>query len=187
MDGTSATLISPRTSPKLSLLGADKPLRTGTPIAAAIEDPLEADCFRTRSAQDLGGGGATGAAGVASTDDSGLTISSVGAIDSGSAFDLAEATESWRLFLAATGLAGIAGITGTTGIATRETFCCVGVCCVLTAGATAEDGVVGWVDMWSDGVSDGTVVGVSAGTSVAAWFVSSVVAPLVTGVTEVFS
>lgn len=120
---------------------------TGALIALPLEAPLEADCFRTRSAHDFGGGGPVGATGVASIDGSGLTTSSLGGTDSVSALDLAEAAESRWPFLVAAGLAGIAGMTGTTGMATRETFCCVGVCCVLTAEGTAEDGVVGWVDM----------------------------------------
>jgi len=54
-------------------------------------------------------------------------------------------------------------MTGTIGMATRETLCCVGVCCILLSDAIGEDGVVGCVDMCSDCVSEGTVVGVSAG------------------------
>ena len=174
LDGASATLISPRTSPRLSLLGAGKPFITGALVAFPAGTPLEADCFRTRSAQDFGGGGATGANVVASFDCSVLTTSSLIVTDSVSALDLPEATESRWPFLLATGLDGIAGMTGITGMATRETFCCVGVCCGLTTGVTAEDGVVGRVEMWSDCVSEGIVVGVSAGVVGSSSVMSSV-------------
>lgn len=72
-------------------------------------------------------------------------------------------------------------------MATRETFCCVGVCCVLAAGATVEDGVVGCVDMWSDCVSDGIVVGVSAGAAGCTGVASSATVEVVVGVTVSFS
>lgn len=67
---------------------------TGAPMAPPLEVPLEADCFRMRSAHDFGAGGATGAGRVASADGSGFATSSLIATDSVSAFDLTEAVES---------------------------------------------------------------------------------------------
>lgn len=54
----------------------------------------------------------------------------------------------------------------------------------MTAGATAEDGVVGCVDMWSDCVSDGIVVGVSAGAAGRAETAPSVTVEVVTWVAD---
>lgn len=61
-------------------------------------------------------------------------------------------------------------MTGMTG--NLVAFCCVGVTCDLPADATAEDGVVGCVDIASDTVSDFTVVGVATGKGGELWIFS---------------
>lgn len=63
LSGTSVTLISPRTSPKLSLFGVDIPFRPDDagPDTAGLASTE--DCLRTRSAHDFA---IAGAAGVAS-------------------------------------------------------------------------------------------------------------------------
>lgn len=151
-------LNSPRTSPRVSVLGAEAPLTIGALLTMLVFDAALAACLRTSSAHDFGaGGGGEASAG------SGCFTSSVVGVDSASdvGFDLVEVIESRCGFRKATGLTGIAGMIGTTGTTDRADFVCVGVCWDFAVEAIAEDGVVGCVDMASDCASEGIVVGVS--------------------------
>lgn len=152
-------LSSPRTSPKVSVLGADAPLTIGALLTTLVIDAALAACLRTSSAHDFGAGGGSGEASAGSGC---LTSSAVG-VDSFSdtGFDFVEVIESLCAFREVTGLTGIAGMIGTTGTTYRADFACVGVCWDFAVEATAEDGVVGCVDMASDCASEGIVVGVS--------------------------
>ena len=90
-------------------------------------------------------------------------LSSLVLIGSSETFDCEETIESLWALRVADGLDGRIGTAGTTG-STGRLLGCVGVSCVLGAGGgAAEDGVVGCVDMVSEGPSETSGVGVCTG------------------------